>query len=76
MCSFIFILRFPNHQIAKLTIVLFVFSLQVVSTCVGGIPEVLPSNLINLAEPSIKCMYFFPMNVNLGILFLQCNWAN
>jgi len=28
------------------------FSLQVVSTQVGGVPEVLPSDLIRLAEPN------------------------
>ena len=28
-------------------------SLQVVSTRVGGVPEVLPSDLITLAEPNI-----------------------
>ena len=28
-------------------------SLQVVSTRVGGVPEVLPSDLIRLAEPNI-----------------------
>lgn len=34
---------------------MFLFSrLQVVSTCVGGIPEVLPPDLISLAEPSVK----------------------
>ena len=31
------------------------FSLQVVSTKVGGVPEVLPSDMIKLAEPSVKC---------------------
>eukprot|EP00112_Aurelia_sp_Birch-Aquarium-sp1_P009046 Seg2014.3 transcript_id=Seg2014.3/GoldUCD/mRNA.D3Y31 product="N-acetylglucosaminyl-phosphatidylinositol biosynthetic protein" protein_id=Seg2014.3/GoldUCD/D3Y31 len=30
--------------------------LQVVSTCVGGIPEVLPSDLITFAEPSVKSL--------------------
>jgi len=30
------------------------FSLQVVSTSVGGVPEVLPPHLIRLAEPSAK----------------------
>ena len=30
------------------------FSLQVVSTKVGGVPEVLPPDLIYLAEPSVK----------------------
>eukprot|EP00794_Sanderia_malayensis_P007115 gene7115-7919_t len=30
--------------------------LQVVSTCVGGIPEVLPPDLISLAEPSVKSL--------------------
>ena len=29
------------------------FSLQVVSTRVGGVPEVLPSDMIKLAEPSV-----------------------
>ncbi|KAH8277861.1 hypothetical protein KR018_008797 [Drosophila ironensis] len=31
--------------------------LQVVSTCVGGIPEVLPQSLILLAEPDIDAIY-------------------
>lgn len=31
--------------------------LQVVSTCVGGIPEVLPSNLIILTEPEVESIY-------------------
>lgn len=31
--------------------------LQVVSTCVGGIPEVLPSNLIILTEPEVDSIY-------------------
>lgn len=31
------------------------FSLQIVSTKVGGVPEVLPSEMIKLAEPSVKC---------------------
>ena len=31
------------------------FRLQVVSTRVGGVPEVLPPDLIKLAEPSVKC---------------------
>ena len=30
------------------------FSLQVVSTRVGGVPEVLPSDMIKMAEPSVK----------------------
>ena len=30
-------------------------SLQVVSTCVGGVPEVLPSDLIRLADPNVSC---------------------
>lgn len=30
--------------------------LQVVSTRVGGVPEVLPPDLIRLAEPSVKCL--------------------
>ncbi|KAL3861913.1 hypothetical protein ACJMK2_007925 [Sinanodonta woodiana] len=30
--------------------------LQVVSTRVGGVPEVLPPDLIYLAEPSVKCL--------------------
>lgn len=34
----------------------FLSSLQVVSTKVGGVPEVLPSEMIKLAEPSVKCM--------------------
>lgn len=38
------------------------FSLQVISTRVGGVPEVLPDELITLAEPSVKCksyLYIF-----------------
>ncbi|XP_055910028.1 phosphatidylinositol N-acetylglucosaminyltransferase subunit A [Eupeodes corollae] len=31
--------------------------LQVVSTCVGGIPEVLPSNLIILTDPEVDSIY-------------------
>ena len=31
--------------------------LQVVSTNVGGIPEVLPNDLILLAEPNVSCKY-------------------
>ncbi|KAH8421004.1 hypothetical protein KR222_002750 [Zaprionus bogoriensis] len=31
--------------------------LQVVSTCVGGIPEVLPNSLILLTEPDIEALY-------------------
>ena len=33
------------------------FRLQVVSTKVGGVPEVLPPDLIYLAEPSVKGQY-------------------
>lgn len=38
--------------------------LQVVSTRVGGIPEVLPPELIYLTEPDVPCKFFFlnPMN--------------
>ena len=35
--------------------IMFRYSLQVVSTRVGGVPEVLPSDMIRLAEPSVKC---------------------
>ena len=35
--------------------------LQVVSTRVGGVPEVLPPDMIKLAEPSVKCKYSFTM---------------
>ena len=33
-------------------------SLQVVSTKVGGVPEVLPPSLIKLAQPSSESFYF------------------
>ena len=33
------------------------FRLQVVSTKVGGVPEVLPPDLIRMAEPSAKGKY-------------------
>ena len=36
---------------------LFLVRLQVVSTRVGGVPEVLPSDMIRLAEPSVKCKH-------------------
>ncbi len=35
-------------------IVAYYYRLQVVSTRVGGVPEVLPPDLIHLAEPSVK----------------------
>lgn len=34
---------------------IFYTRLQVVSTRVGGVPEVLPDDMIKLAEPSVKC---------------------
>ena len=34
---------------------IFYTRLQVVSTKVGGVPEVLPDDMIKLAEPSVKC---------------------
>lgn len=36
-------------------VVCLVLRLQVVSTRVGGVPEVLPSDLIRLAEPNVSC---------------------
>ena len=30
-------------------------SLQVISTKVGGVPEVLPSDMIKMAEPNVSC---------------------
>ena len=38
--------------------------LQVVSTRVGGVPEVLPPDMIKLAEPSVKCKYSFTHAIN------------
>lgn len=35
---------------------IFIFRLQVVSTKVGGIPEVLPDDLIYLAEPNVPSL--------------------
>ena len=46
----------------SLTVIPF-FSLQVVSTRVGGVPEVLPDDLIILAEPSVKCKYHLNLNI-------------
>ena len=34
------------------------YRLQVVSTRVGGVPEVLPPDLIKLADPSVKCKLY------------------
>ncbi len=39
-------------QLLKI-VVFFFFRLQVVSTRVGGVPEVLPPELLRLAEPNV-----------------------
>jgi len=41
----------------KLILNNFFYSLQVVSTKVGGVPEVLPPDLIYLAEPNDQSKY-------------------
>ena len=42
--------------------------LQVVSTNVGGIPEVLPNDLILLAEPNVSCK---PTSLPFSIIFFS-----
>jgi len=39
-------------------LVIFVLRLQAVSTNVGGVFEVLPSDMLYLAEPSVKGNFF------------------
>lgn len=43
------------------------YRLQVVSTRVGGVPEVLPEDLILLVEPSVKGMLFNCLTPKPGI---------
>ena len=47
----VFVINFSGNFACKVSL----FRLQVVSTNVGGIPEVLPSDLILLAEPNVSC---------------------
>ena len=51
-------LIFVRLRIVFLKSVFLCCRLQVVSTRVGGVPEVLPPELIKLAEPSVKCKVF------------------
>ena len=48
-CGCVLIVPHPPHFVTL------TYSLQVISTKVGGVPEVLPSDMIQLAEPDISC---------------------
>ena len=54
------LVSFPTTKVVikvaiPLIAMIFYTRLQVVSTRVGGVPEVLPDDMIKLAEPSVKC---------------------